>query len=205
MTVSVCEMKMRNSALSRGGAAPQSLAAAAQGEKLSEPFPLKLLTMLQQTKANPDLVRSVGAFWCADGRHFVTHTVLVAKYLQCTYNSVGHNFREYGFPKAEDDSSWDRSEYGDLPQPRAWHKRYQESGTFCVNTTPPKRAKSRAPSLALLHLLFRFHRPGFLSRQTAQRSFGHFSRPAPQARPRLCCSWTGRTATQDGSERSCKL
>jgi hypothetical protein len=99
---------------------------------------------------------TVGACWCADGRHFLVHSGILAVSLGVRSDSLPARFRKCGFEVDPGyiSSAFDYPQSVSLPDPQRWCRRYHRSGLFDCRTTvreakqlfaPPAAAKTRSP------------------------------------------------------------
>jgi hypothetical protein len=98
-------------------------------------FAVKLLKALERTSTDPELIPQVGIAWCSDGRHFIANPRILGGYLGLKPNSINANFRDHGFTICDCPVNQIIANFGNIPDPQNWRKRFHAEGEFTRTST----------------------------------------------------------------------
>lgn len=101
-------------------------------------FSVKIIRILQFAKSSPNDIQFLGAAWCNDGRHFITHSQILGKFLGLKSNTINTNFRSHCFVMDNYTNLNDFiMEFKDLKLPdiKNWKRRVNFKFNFTVNAT----------------------------------------------------------------------
>lgn len=101
-------------------------------------FSVKILRILQFAQSSPKDIQFLGAAWCMDGKHFITHSQILGKFLGLKSNTINTNFRSHCFFMKNYTNLNDFiMEFRDLklPDVKNWKRRINVKFNFTIDST----------------------------------------------------------------------
>ena len=93
-------------------------------------FTVKLFKILEFTWLHREYATECGAFWCEDKEHFISHALILGKFLGIKANSINTNFRMLGFRIVQSNYEENLENLYGIHDPKNWKKRINNMYRF---------------------------------------------------------------------------